>query len=375
MQCLRSRCFRPCRAIVTRVVGTILAAILLVILLVAPLAGGPAFGQGSAPPATAGTNPPAAAGDRPRASGEQLKLTTSDGYALAAWHYPATRAEADGERSPPPPVAILLHDSTPEERNSHLSLEPLATALQSRGITVVVPDLRGHGATTGPEGRGNLDAKTIKKTDFDWMVTTSGGRVRDQAANRGDVETVWNWIKEQAASGKLDAGRLVVVGSGVGAAVAAQWVVADAAWPDLASGPQGRTIRGLVFVSPAWTTRGFSISPALAVEPVRRTLPILVIGGVKDTDATKIYDQLKRQRPDAWKEKRPGQREAKQAPKLEEDKKKKGVDTPPSLYLWVLDTQLTGDRLAAWLPKDGGAADFPADLIDRFLGTVTEPAP
>ena len=335
----------------------------------ASLAAGPAFGQGAPPVPAAPAAAPAAA-DRPKATGERLKLATSDGFALAAWHYPATQPEADGEKAPPPPVVILLHDLG----GSHQSLESLAEELQARGITVVAPDLRGHGATTPPDERSGLDAKSIKKADFDAMVVTGGGRVRDQAANRGDVEAVRGWIKERAEAGKLDMGKLVVVGSGVGAAVAAQWAVADASWPDLASGAQGRDVRGLVLVSPAWTTRGFSISPAMAVEPVRRAMPILVIGGTTDADAVKIYEQLKRQRPDAWNEKRPGQNDAKVAPKLEEAQKR-GDAAMPTLWLRILDTKLSGDRLAAYVPKDRAATGLPADLVDRFLRTVTVPEP
>lgn len=323
------------------------------------LAGASAAGQGAGPPAPKPDAEPA------RAAGERLpKLTTSDGFALAAWFYPAAKpADQDPDAEvPPAAVVILLHDLG----GSHKSLEPLALELQSRGIAVVAPDLRGHGATTGPEAKGDAEAdgKSLKKSDFGGMAVTGGGRVRDQAVNRGDVETVRNWIVEHATSRNLDVDRLVVVGSGVGAAVAAQWTIADAAWPDLASGPQGRQVRGLVFVSPAWVTRGFSISPAVGTEPVRRTLPMLVIGGTNDSDAVKLYDQLKRQRPDGWSEKRVGQDLA-MAPKL-------GPDSLPSLFLRQFETDLSGDRLAAFVPRErrGG---HPADVISGFIGRVTAP--
>ncbi len=327
----------------------------------------PAAGQEAAA-AAAGQPAGPAAPARPRAAAaERLKLTTSDGFALAAWHYPATQADTD-DTPAPPPVVILLHDLG----GSHQSLESLARELQSRGISVVAPDLRGHGATVPPQGRDNLDTKSIKKSDFEAMVVTGGGRVRAQASNRGDVEAVREWIRERAEAGKLDMGRLVVVGSGVGAAVAAQWAVADASWPDLASGPQGRDVRGLVLVSPAWATRGFSISPALSLEPVRRILPILVVGGTQDADAVKIYEQLKRQRPDRWNEKRPGSTEAKQAPKLDEAQQR-GVEAKPTLWLRIIDTRLSGDRLADYVPEDRAVTGLPADLVSKFLGMVTAP--
>lgn len=298
------------------------------------------------------------------ATAQRLKLATSDEISLAAWYYPATKPETDDgkdKKSPPVPVVILLHDLG----GSHTTVEPLAVELQSRGIAVVAPDLRGHGASKLPDGSEDADAdgKSLKKGDFATMALTSGGRVRDQAAQRGDVEAVRNWIRGRAAEDNLAVDRLVLVGSGLGAAIAAQWAIADAAWPDLASGPQGRHVRGLVFVSPTWVTRGFSVSPMLANEPVRRTLPVLVIGGANDADAVKLYDQLKRQRPDEWSEKRAGQPLA-NAPKLKQD-------SLPSLYLRQFDTELSGDRLAAVVPKDGRGGNLPVDIIVGFVGRVT----
>jgi len=165
---------------------------------------------------------------------------------------------------------------------------------------------------------------------------------------------------------RIDVDRLVVVGSGVGAAIAAQWTMLDAAWPDIASGRQGRQVRGLVFVSPAWTTRGFTINSALAGEPVRRTLPVLVIGGSGDADAVKIYDQLKRQRPNEWFEQRVGQAAPAKATKLQGS---------PRLYLLQRDSDLTGDRLASMRSADPRrAAGDPAALIQGFINAVATPA-
>lgn len=317
-------------------------------------------GQVAAPP-----HPGPAAGDPPPATAERLKLSTSDGVALAAWYYPAAAPDSAANQAGarPAPVVILLHDLG----GSHKAVEPLALALQARGIAVVAPDLRGHGATTAAAGQA-ADPAALKKTDFEGMAATAGGRVREQAATIGDVEAVRNWIAGGPAAGKLDMSKLVVVGSGLGAAVAAQWTILDARWPDLASGPQGRQVRGLVLVSPAWTTRGFTISPALAAEPVQRSLPVLVIGGAQDADALKIYDQLKRKRPDAWSEKRAGQTTPTQAAKL-------GADARPSLYLRQFDSGLSGDRLAAYVPKDPRGGGHPAATVEGFIGAVTAEEP
>lgn len=333
--------------------GSVVVAGSVLLLLVAPR---PALGQGA---------PPAAEAERPTASAERLKLTTSDGVALAAWYYPAAQPpEAEEDDDPvAAPVVILLH----ELGGSHESVAPLAAELQARGIAVVTPDLRAHGESSGAEGRADADPQSLKKADFELMTMTGGGRVRDQAANRGDVEAVRNWIKERAAAGRLDMDKLVVVGSGVGAAVAAQWTLADAGWPDLASGPQGSQVRGLVMVSPAWVTRGYSIVPFLGAGPLRRSLPILVIGGTQDADAVKLYEQLKRARPDQWNEKRAGQDVPVAAPKL-------AKDAMPSLYLRQFDAPLSGDRLAAAGPDEARGA-HPADIIEGFVYAVTAAEP
>ena len=308
------------------------------------MTGTAAHGQVSAPgaPAVAAEAQAAAARD------ERLRFTTSDDVPLEAWYYPAARSDDDVG---PPAVVILLH----ELGGSHASVEPLARDLQANGIAVVAPNLRHHGGDSA-------DIRSLKSTDFAKMAATAGSRVRAQARDRGDVETVRNWIKSQADAGRLDMSKVVVVGVGVGAAVAAHWIVADAAWPAIATGPQGGEVRGLVLVSPAWITRGFSIAPALGAERVKRDIPILVIGGSKDADAVKIYELLKKQRPDGWHEKR-GQT-FKQAPKLPEH-------TLPSLFLRQFETDLTGDRLAATMPRNQRQATSPSAAIQAFVGAVT----
>jgi pimeloyl-ACP methyl ester carboxylesterase len=194
------------------------------------------------------------------------------------------------------------------------------------------------------------------------MVRTSGGRVRDQALVRGDIETVRNWVKRQADAGVLDLDRLFLVGSGVGAALAMAWTIEDAAWPPLATGPQGGQVRGIALVSPAWTTRGFSVAPALATELIRRRMPLMVIAGREDRDAIKLYDQLKRQRPQEWYERRAGQKPESAV----------AQDAFPTLYLFQLSSAEQGDKLAALeRPTPEGS---PAELIAGFITAVDDAA-
>jgi len=301
----------------------------------------------------------AAPAKKPRDPVEKLSLETTDGLAIAAWHY---RGEGEGGR---PPVVILLHDLD----GSHLTVEPLAKELARRGIAVVAPDLRGHGASTIRQtagGEETIEARSLKKPDFEAMTLTHGGRVRDQSAVRGDIECVRNWIKLRADEGKLDIDRLFVVGSGLGCTLAAMWAINDAAWPDLVAGPQGRQVRGLVFISPAWSSRSLTVSTVLAADLIRRQLPVMVLAGRDDRDAVKLFDQLKRQRLNEWFEQRAGQAKPAKAAKLEGS---------PTLYLLQRDNDLTGDQLASMRSADPRrAGGDPAALIQGFVNAVAPPA-
>lgn len=320
-----------------------------------------AVGLGGPAPRAVAQEPAAAAAPakKPRDPVEKLSLETSDGIAIAAWHY---RVLTDAEC---PPVVILLHDLD----GSHLSVEPLAKELAARGIAVVAPDLRGHGASTTRLTGGvedTIEARSLKKPDLEAITLTQGGRVRDQSAVRGDIECVRNWIKLRADEGKLDIERLFVVGSGLGCTLAAMWAINDAAWPDLVGGPQGRQVRGLVFISPAWSSRSLTVSSVLAADLVRRELPVMVLAGRDDRDAVKLFDQLKRQRPNEWFEQRAGQAAPAKAAKLEGS---------PTLYLLQRDTDLTGDRLASLRsPDPRRAGGDPAALIQGFINAVAPPA-
>lgn len=278
-----------------------------------------------------------------------LTLPTTDGVALAAWFY--------GVASDVEPVAtvVLVHDLG----GSHETVEPLAKALQEGGCNVVAPDLRGHGKSEiGRFARAAGDSRQsalLKSVDFAAMTASGGGSLRKQSASRGDLEVVRNWLTTQAAEGKFDLENLYLVGSGLGATVAATWTVHDAAWPPIASGPQGGDVKGLVLIDPAFVTKGFSIGKTLGLEPIKSRLPIMVISGGDDGDATKVFDQLKRNRPGAWFDSRLQDAETRRntSPAKEAD---------ASLWLIKLSSRLARDKLAAARAADPRQVD-PARLI------------
>lgn len=333
------------RAFVPRFfVGIVLVA---VAAFVRPVAAQPAAAAAGAA-ATPGQDTP-----------QRLQLETSDGVEVSAWHYPLP------EKATPLGTVILLHDLG----GSHRSVEPLAKSLQAAGCTVVAPDLRGHGQSTIktlPTGEGD-QSKVLKKSDFEMIAASGGGRMRDQSGIRGDVECVRNWIHKRMTEGGLAEAPLFVVGSGLGASLAASWTAADSLWPDIASGPQGREVAGLVMISPTFATKGYSLAPALASEALKRSVPVLVIAAADDRDAIKVFEQMKRQRPREWFDGR--------HPKTAGADSGKNKDASPvgaseaTLLLLTGPAGRSGDALAALRSADPRArSGDPASLITGFIG-------
>lgn len=295
---------------------------------------------------------PAMAADEPPPA-ERLSLTTTDGVALAAWYYPVA-----GDATPKA-TAIVIHDL----EGSHETVEPLSRGLQAAGYAVVAPDLRGHGASVSsalPGGRGGeLDAKSLRKPDLLAIAASSGGRIRDQALARGDLETVHRWIEEQHAGGVLSVDRLCVVGCGEGGTLGALWTVADASWPPTTRGPQGGHVKALVLISPAIKAKaGVTMLPALKTNVFRSSLPILLLAGGDDRDAKKLTDQLKGLRPKEWIVQGPGQR------KEQADGVEKAADA--SIFCMHADSPLSGDKLAS-----DAAAKVPT-IVAGFLDLVLD---
>jgi len=292
--------------------------------------------------ATAVAQPAAEAG------GQMESVRTSDGVNLALWYYPAATEQALG-------TVVLVHDL----ESSHAALEPLALGLQAAGMSVVAPDLRGHGESTNrewPNGRTDeLEAERLRKGDLDAITVTQGGRVREQATLRGDLETVYGWIRRTArADQRLAADQLCIVGSGLGGTLASLWTAKDAAWPPLASGPQGRNVQAICLISPVFALKGATIGPALQTQTLSRDLPLVILAGERDRDATRIFNQLKGKRSDAW-------FEQKADGSTDKASAVENPTTDASLFLLTYGTTETGDALAT-----AGSQTFIPLLVDFF---------
>jgi pimeloyl-ACP methyl ester carboxylesterase len=227
----------------------------------------------------------------------------------------------------------------------------------------VAPDLRGHGSGSQRSGEAAADAhQLLRKADFEAMAA-SDGRVRDDPASshRGEIEAVRGWIKKQADAGKLDIDRLCVVGSGLGATLAAVWTAADWNWPPTTAGPQGQQVKALVLVSPAMARRGLSMTGPLASEAIRFSVPVMVLAGTSDREASRVFDQLKRFRPKEWFQQRDGQ----------PPEKARDLDDPgdATAFLIQCNTTLSGDKLATDTTVNV------ADKVKTFLGLMLDKKP
>jgi len=174
---------------------------------------------------------------------------------------------------------------------------------------------------------------------------------------------VRTFLKMRATPDGVGLDRLCVVGVGAGATLAALWTAADAAWPPTTAGPQGGEVGAVVLVSPVWAVKGVTILPALTADPLKHDLPVLVLGGCDDRDAVRLYDQLKRSRPQAWFEQRAGHAPAMAA--------KITRATEASLLLMQLDTHLSGEKLAVYRAGQARPSGTdPAELVKGFFATV-----
>ncbi len=168
-------------------------------------------------------------------SGSQLQ--TRDGVSLSATFFPGP--EGKGKESVP---VLLLHNW----KSSRKEFAVLAPELQKKGCAVLVPDLRGHGAskTQIVVGRGRpreekLDAAKFRANDYTNMAKYDMGALRSFLVKRNNA-------------GELNLNKLVIVGSEMGAAVAMVWAAYDWTIPNYehAGIKQGQDVKALVLISP-----------------------------------------------------------------------------------------------------------------------------
>lgn len=209
----------------------------------------------------------------------------SDGVQLTATYFPGT----EGKESLP---VILLHAF----KGSGKEYVGLAPFLQNSGCAVLVPDLRGHGGSTQVVG-------SSRKLEADKM---SGDQVRQMPYN--DMETLRRFLVQKNDAEELNLSKLCIVGTEMGATVAAYYTAWDwlpARSLQIAEGGRARfrpgpDVKALVLLSPKWSFQGLPLSKPLSQPGVRSQVSMLLVVGKDDprsfSDAKRAYNLLERYR-------------------------------------------------------------------------------
>ena len=164
--------------------------------------------------------------------------TTSDGQTIAYQLYPNKKGSA---------AIILLHMLG----RSRTDWDSVARWLQKNGYTVIVPDLRGHGLSTG-------DFQKFTPDDFNKMTL--------------DVAAVKSVLENQG----VDIKRLVIIGASIGANIALSYAAED---PDVAT---------VILLSPGLEFRGVKTSTAIT----KFNKPLLVVASADDQYSAQTAQEL-----------------------------------------------------------------------------------
>ncbi len=169
---------------------------------------------------------------------------------------------------------------------------PFAKYLQSLGCAVIVPDLRGHGDSTTLVGSTiKIDHEKFRRSELNSVVL--------------DLERCKKFLVEKNNLGELNIDLLNIVAVGRSAIFAAEWAIADWAWPDINGIKQGRDVKSVTFISPAKKLKNLSMAPFLKHELFSGrsgfNLPTLVVwarNGENASDSESAYELMLKGRPD-----------------------------------------------------------------------------
>lgn len=204
---------------------------------------------------------------------EDVRLKTKDGFKLGATYFPSNL----GRDAVP---IVILHDLN-ENRAVFNALarelqNPVGQELQSHAVLTV--DLRGHGESKTQHGRNGqtrqLESERLKPVDYQNMVLQ-------------DMEAVRTFLRRKNDAGELNLNKLCLMGSGLGANVAAAYAGYDWSVAPLANVKQGQDVKALILASPKRSVGGLSIMKAFKNPDVRQSISVLLLYGAQDAAAAK----------------------------------------------------------------------------------------
>jgi pimeloyl-ACP methyl ester carboxylesterase len=270
--------------------------------------------------------------------GETVSLTTRDGVQLKISYFagPARKGSSQAKQTTP---VIFLHDLTGSRAIFASLVQKLQAAAKDKGedqkpgFAAVTVDLRGHGESTklANGSQGELNPAKLNKEDLIAMATN-------------DMDAVRSFLVDKNDAGELNLNKLCLVGSGMGASVAANWALTDWSYPPLAVGKQGQDVKGIVMISPRWSYNGLLMQGPMQFRALKQRVAWMLVYGDKDpkfkADAVRIRGQLERFHPAT---------------------DETGAKRTSGLTVLGINTRLQGDSL---LTQVGGAAE---DQIVKFL--------
>jgi pimeloyl-ACP methyl ester carboxylesterase len=220
---------------------------------------------------------------------------TQDGVQLTITYFPGPARKGSPEGKQVTPV-VLLHDHKETRAIFNSLAQRFQAAAAGEGnaasFAAVTVDLRGHGDSTKqalPNGETiELDASKLRRDDYVAMVLMDMAAVRSFLVDKND-------------GGELNLNKLCLVGSGMGASVAANWALQDWSWPPLAIGKQGQDVKALALISPRWSVNGLSFQLPLRDRRFKENVAWMLAYGAADdkvaADARRIVKQLERFQP------------------------------------------------------------------------------
>jgi dienelactone hydrolase len=166
-----------------------------------------------------------------------VALTTTDGYRVVGWYWPP---KGKGPNGGDVPGIILLHQRGKDKS----SWGSLPAGLVAEGYSVLAIDLRGHGQTLDPQGRG-LPLDSLTDADYQAMLN--------------DVAAAHDFLDAQKG---VDGDRVGIIGASIGANLGLLYAGAD------------RRIRTVVALSPGLNYK--SLQPLMAMAGLDRR-PLFLI--------------------------------------------------------------------------------------------------
>lgn len=221
---------------------------------------------------------------------ENVVLETKDRFSLASTYYAPAYIEGEEENGKSAIPFMVMHDwGASREQTFRFAL-----FLQKKGHAVIIPDLRGHGASTSRIGLDKaITYDKMKKTDRSLVIL--------------DFEACKKFLVKRNNAGECNIDLLNLVVVGEMSSVAAKWAIDDwTLYPVRGADgvKQAQDVKGIVFIAPRKKFGSFALSKLLKHQLLssRNGIPLMLVWGELDEvagkDASSVHKLLEKARPE-----------------------------------------------------------------------------